>query len=74
MVAKNSFLPSVLPAWTAAPGHADAAGNIAGRLKAVWAEAKVWPRRNRVPPAIIPNCKFLVQLFGNNVTSGLLRS
>jgi hypothetical protein len=38
----NSFLPSILPVWTAAPGHTDAAGNIAGRLKAVRAEVKVW--------------------------------
>jgi len=59
----NEFLPSVLPAWFAAPANADAAGNIAGRLKAVRAEAKVWSRHNRAPPAIIPNCKFLIQLI-----------
>jgi hypothetical protein len=59
----STFLPTVLPAWTQAPRHSDAAGNIAGRLKAIRAEAKVWSRRNRAPPAIIPNCKFLIQLF-----------
>jgi len=39
------------------------AGTLARRLKSLRAAAKVWSRRNRAPPAIIPNCKFIIQLL-----------
>jgi len=58
-----AFLPSVLPAWNEAPACADAAGLLVGCLKSTRAAAKVWARRTRAPPAIIPNCKFLILLF-----------
>jgi hypothetical protein len=58
----NSFLPDVLPAWHEI-NHPDAAGALAGRLKSVRAATKVWNRRNRAPPTIIQNCKFIIQLF-----------
>jgi len=58
-----SFLPSVLPAWHDAPPHADAAGRLSGCLKATRAAAKVWARRTRAPPTLIPNCKFIIMLF-----------
>ena len=53
----------MLPAWHEAAPHADAAGRLAGCLKTTRAAAKVWARRTRAPPAIIPNCKFIVLLF-----------
>ncbi|WVZ61798.1 hypothetical protein U9M48_011614 [Paspalum notatum var. saurae] len=59
----GSFLPTVTPAWHNAPLVSDAAGQLAACLKGVRAASKVWARRNRAPPAIIPNCKFLIQLF-----------
>jgi len=58
-----TFLPSVLPAWQEAPPHADAAGQLASCLKMTRAAAKVWNRRYRAPPALIPNCKFLIMLL-----------
>jgi hypothetical protein len=39
------------------------AGTLARRLKSLREVAKVWSRRNRTPPAIIPNCKFIIQLL-----------
>jgi hypothetical protein len=59
----NTFLPSILPAWEHAEVCADAAGQLAICLKAARAAAKVWARRIRAPPQLIPNCKFLIQLF-----------
>ncbi|KAG2640599.1 hypothetical protein PVAP13_2KG106116 [Panicum virgatum] len=59
----KQFLPSVLPAWHAASAPTDAAGRLAGCLKSTRAAAKVWARRSRAPPALIPNCKFLILLF-----------
>ncbi|CAN6162275.1 unnamed protein product [Urochloa humidicola] len=59
----QSFLPAVLPSWHDAPPHADAAGLLAGHLKSTRAAAKVWARRNRAPPLIIPNCKFIILLL-----------
>ena len=59
----SSFLPSVLPAWTHAFPCADAAGMLAACIiKSTRSAAKVWSRRFRAPPYIIPNCKFLIQL------------
>ncbi|KAK8446968.1 hypothetical protein SEVIR_9G572401v4 [Setaria viridis] len=60
---KTSSLPSSLPAWQDTARHSDAAGRLAGCLKSTRAAAKVWARRNRAPPAVIPNCKFLIFLF-----------
>jgi hypothetical protein len=58
------FLPSVLPAWTHAFPCADAAGMLAACIiKSTRSAAKVWSRRFRAPPYIIPNCKFLIQSF-----------
>jgi hypothetical protein len=59
----HTFLPAVLPAWNDAAPHGDAAGFFVGCLESTWAAAKVWARRNRAPPSIIPDCKFLVLLF-----------
>lgn len=59
----QSFLPAVFPAWHDAAPHADATGFLAGCLKSTRAAAKVWARRNRAPPAIIPDCKFLILLL-----------
>lgn len=59
----STFLPSVLPAWHQAPLRSNAATTLAGRLKSLRAAAKVWSRRNRAPPAIIQNCKFIILLF-----------
>jgi hypothetical protein len=41
----------------------DAAGQLAACLKSTRAAVKAWSRRYRAPPYIIPNCKFLIQLF-----------
>ena len=38
----KQFLPTVLPAWHAAPASTDAAGRLAGCLKSTRAPAKVW--------------------------------
>ena len=59
----HSFLPLVLPAWCDAPPHADAAGKLAGCLKMTRAAAKIWVRRMRTPPTLIPNCKFIIMLL-----------
>ncbi|CAN6218601.1 unnamed protein product [Urochloa humidicola] len=58
-----TFLPSVLPSWHDAPPHVNAAGRLAGHLKSTRASAKVWARRYRAPPALIPNCKFIIFLL-----------
>jgi hypothetical protein len=57
------FLPAVLPAWSVSCPQADAPGQLASCLKATRAAAKVWSRRNRVSPALIQKCKFLILLF-----------
>jgi hypothetical protein len=59
----TSFLPSILPAWQQAPFCTDAAGQLSACIKSTRAAAKVWSRCNRAPPDLIPNCKFLIQLF-----------
>ncbi|CAN6236003.1 unnamed protein product [Urochloa humidicola] len=59
----QNFLPAVLPSWHDAPRHADAAGRLAGHLKSTRAAAKVWARRNRAPPSIISDCKFIITLL-----------
>jgi hypothetical protein len=58
----QSFLPAVLPAWHEAAAHPDAAGLLAGCLKSTRAAAKVSARRNRAPPLLIQDCKFLILL------------
>ena len=59
----SSFLPSVLLAWRNAFPCADAAGMLATCIKSTRSAAKVWSRHFRAPPYIIPNCKFVIQLF-----------
>lgn len=36
---------------------------LASCLKVTRAAAKVWSPRNRAPPQLIPNCKFILELF-----------
>jgi hypothetical protein len=52
-----------LGSWPCTAHSDDAAGRLAACLKVTRSAAKVWARRNRAPPAIIPNCKFLLLLF-----------
>ncbi|KAJ1275668.1 hypothetical protein BS78_05G153400 [Paspalum vaginatum] len=59
----TSFLPAVLPVWHGCSTSRDAAGSLAGKLKAVRAAAKRWAKQWRAPPCIIPNCKFLILLL-----------
>ena len=55
--------PRFSRAWTHAFPCADAAGMLAACIiKSTRSAAKVWSRRFRAPPYIIPNCKFLIQL------------
>ncbi|KAJ1278642.1 hypothetical protein BS78_04G094500 [Paspalum vaginatum] len=58
-----NFLCDVLPAWNVDPAPSDAAGHLVAYLKSTRVAAKVWSRRNRAPPALIQNCKFLIMLF-----------
>jgi hypothetical protein len=57
------FLPEVLPAWHQETPCPDAAGRLAGKLKRVRAAAKRWARQHRIPPSLIPNCRFLILLL-----------
>ena len=50
-------------AWVNTPACLDSAGQLAACIKSTRSAAKVWARRNRAPHFIIPNCKFLIQLF-----------
>jgi endonuclease/exonuclease/phosphatase (EEP) superfamily protein YafD len=59
----SSFLPMVLPAWSNAYPQVDTAGHLAACLKVTRTAAKVWNRRNRAPPALIQNCKFIILMF-----------
>jgi exonuclease III len=58
-----SFLPTVLPAWSAAQHSGGAAGEIAARIKAVRHASKVWLRKHRSPPHIYHNCHFIIHMF-----------
>jgi exonuclease III len=60
---KPGFLPSILPAWRCLSGSTDAAGRLASCLKSTRSAVKVWARRNRAPPQILPNCKFIILMF-----------
>jgi hypothetical protein len=57
------FLPEVLPAWHQETPCPDAAGRLAGKLKRVRAAAKRWARQHKIPPSLIPNCRFLILLL-----------
>ncbi|WVZ92388.1 hypothetical protein U9M48_038459 [Paspalum notatum var. saurae] len=57
------FLQSVLPAWHEKEWTRDAAARLAASLKLVRAAARNWARRNRAPPALTSNCKFIILLF-----------
>jgi len=59
----QNFLPSILAGWQSTVVTGDAAGGIAARLKATWAAVKVWTRCNRAPHFLIPNSRFIIQLF-----------
>lgn len=59
----QNFLPFVLGSWWCGDHVTDAAGRLAGCLKATRSAAKVWARRIRAPPFLIQNCKFLILLF-----------
>ena len=63
LLKNNSFLASVILGWQQAPACSDAAGKLVACIKAARAAAKVWKRRFRVPPQIIQNCQFIIQLF-----------
>lgn len=58
-----SFLPAVSSAWNATTPQSDAAGALAGCLKAARCAAKVWSRKHRAPPALHNDCKFLIHMF-----------
>ena len=60
---RQTFLPSILPAWAEARMCSDAAGQLAACLKSTRAVTKVWSRRFRAPHQIITNCKFIIQLL-----------
>jgi hypothetical protein len=59
----KKFLPFLLDSWRCGDHVVDAAGRLAGCLKAARAVAKVWARRIRAPPFLIQNCKFFIMLF-----------
>jgi hypothetical protein len=63
LLKNNSFLASVVLGWQQAPACSDAAGKLVACIKAARAAAKVWKRRFRVPPQIIQNYQFIIQLF-----------
>jgi len=59
----QSFLPTVLAGWQQTHERADAAGHLASCIKSTRAAAKVWSRCIRAPNYLIPNYKFIIQLF-----------
>ena len=59
----QSFLPTVLAGWQQTHERADAAGHLASCIKSTRAAAKVWSRCIRPPNYLIPNYKFIIQLF-----------
>jgi len=59
----QSFLPTVLAGWQQTQARTDAVGHLASCIKSTRAAAKVWSRCTRAPNYLIPNCKFIIQLF-----------
>jgi exonuclease III len=57
------FLQTTLPAWHSPAARADAAGDLAARLKSFRSAAKVWKRSHRFNPKFENNCVFLIDLL-----------
>jgi hypothetical protein len=64
LLAENPlFLPSTLPAWDSPQALADAAGDLAARLKSFRNAAKVWKRTHHFNPKFQNNCSFVIDLL-----------
>jgi hypothetical protein len=63
LLKNNGFLASVVLGWQQVPACSDAAGKLVACIKAARVATNVWKRRFRVPPQIIQNCQFIIQLF-----------
>nr|XP_051222261.1 uncharacterized protein LOC127340559 [Lolium perenne] len=57
------FLPSTLPAWDSPLTIANAAGDLAARLKSFRNTAKVWKRTHHFNPKFQNNCSFVIDLL-----------